>query len=451
MRFSPAAGYALAALLALTGSAGAQVSVPPLKFNERTLPNGLRVVTLRDNTSPTVSIHVLYNVGGMNDPDGRSGFAHMFEHMMFKSTRNMPNEKLDRLTEDVGGWNNASTREDFTNYFEVVPSNHLEVLLWAEADRMVNLNVDERNFSSEREVVKEEYRQSVLAQPYGRLFYTLLNERNYLAHPYRRGVIGNLEELSAAKPEDAKTFYERYYRPDRAHLIVVGDFEQTQLDEWVDKYFGPIERPRADVAEKRPSEPARTAERRYKEFGANVPFPAAVLSFLAPPSDSPDVAALTLAAAVMSGGESSRLYESLVRNQQVAQEASFDFDLRVDGGLLNFYAIASEGKTADQLEKALDAEIGKMRSKPVSASELSKAKNQLISRELGLRETNDGKAIALEQAIAYRGSAVAVNEYFRRLQAVTPSDIMRVMRKYCAVDKRVVIHYSQGGTDGNAK
>ena len=147
----------------------AQVKVAPLNIKERTLANGLKVVSVQDNSSPTVAIHVWYNVGGKNDPQGKSGFAHMFEHMMFKSTKNMPNEKMDRLTEDVGGFNNASTWDDFTNYYEVVPSNYLETLLWAEAERMANLNVDDKNFASERDVVKEEFRQSVLAQPYGQL------------------------------------------------------------------------------------------------------------------------------------------------------------------------------------------------------------------------------------------------------------------------------------------
>jgi zinc protease len=151
----------------------AQVKVAPLNIKERTLANGLRVVSVQDNTNPTVSIHVWYDVGGKNDPPGRSGFAHLFEHMMFKATANMPNEKMDRLTEDVGGFNNASTWPDYTNYYEVVPSNHLETLLWAEGDRMVNLNVDETNFLSERKVVQEEYRQSVLDPPYGRLYWYL--------------------------------------------------------------------------------------------------------------------------------------------------------------------------------------------------------------------------------------------------------------------------------------
>lgn len=186
----------LVAMLASTAVV-AQLNVPPINIKERTLSNGLRVVSVEDNSNPTVSIHVWYDVGGKNDPPGRSGFADMFEHMMFKATKNMPNEKMDRLTEDVGGFNNASTWPDFTNYYEVVPSNYLEPLLWAESDRMVNLNVDEKNFASEREVVKEEYRQGVLAPPYGKLYW-LLDDLTFQKHPYNRGVIGNLDELSSA-------------------------------------------------------------------------------------------------------------------------------------------------------------------------------------------------------------------------------------------------------------
>ncbi len=170
MRMFSKSTAALLVFFCLTLAALAQVTVKPMDIKQRTLRNGMKVVSMQNNSSPTVAIHVWYDVGGKNDPEGRSGFAHMFEHMMFKSTKNMPNEKMDRLTEDVGGFNNASTWDDFTNYYEVVPSNHLEVLLWAEAERMQNLNVDETNFASERDVVKEEFRQGVLANPYGRFY-----------------------------------------------------------------------------------------------------------------------------------------------------------------------------------------------------------------------------------------------------------------------------------------
>ncbi|HYP51307.1 MAG TPA: pitrilysin family protein, partial [Pyrinomonadaceae bacterium] len=284
-----------------------QVKIAPLVIRERTLANGLKVVSVQDNSSPTVAIHVWYNVGSKDDPQGRSGFAHMFEHMMFKSTKNMPNEKMDRLTEDVGGFNNASTWDDFTNYYEVVPSNHLEALLWAESDRMINLNVDDANFGSEREVVKEEFRQRILANPYGMLFGQYLEKLSYTAHPYKRPGIGNLDELNAATPADAREFYQMFYRPDNAYLIVVGDFNQRQFDAWTDKYFGRIKRPAGAVPRVTAVEPERTEEKRYMQTAKNVPFPAVAITYLAPPSKSPDIPALRVAELILSGGESSRL------------------------------------------------------------------------------------------------------------------------------------------------
>ncbi len=429
-------------VICLTGLGFGQIKVAPLDIKERTLSNGLRVVSLRDTTSPTVAIHVWYDVGGKNDPKGRSGFAHMFEHMMFKSSKNMPNEKMDRLTEDVGGYNNASTHDDFTNYYETVPSNYLETLLWAEAERMQNLNVDETNFASERDVVKEEYRQSVLAQPYGQL-YEYLSSLSYMKHPYKRGVIGNLDELNSATVKDAQEFHKLYYRPDNAVLIVVGDFDQKQFDTWTDKYFGAIPQPKSTIPRVTETESPWTKERRFEESAPIVPFPATGVVYLAPPSNSPDMAALELAEVILSGGESSRLNETIVRTLQIAQEASFNVDTKLDGGLLFFLGIASEGHNSAEMEKAWYAELKKMQDTPVSARELEKAKNQLITLTLQRRENSDGRAIAIENAIAYQGDPRAVNKDIAELNAVTAADIQRVMKKYFNDNNRVVIFYNQ--------
>ena len=422
----------------------AQVKVAPLNIKERTLPNGLKVVSLQDNSSPTVAIHVWYNVGGKNDPQGKSGFAHMFEHMMFKSTKNMPNEKMDRLTEDVGGFNNASTWDDFTNYYEVVPSNYLETLLWAEAERMANLNVDDTNFASERDVVKEEYRQSVLAQPYGQ-FNEYIGHLSYTVHPYKRGVIGNLDQLNAATSADARAFHSLYYRPDNAYLIVVGDFDEKQFEAWTDKYLGKVAKPSSTIPRVTEVEPVKTKEMRYEKTAPNVPFPAVSISYLGPRSDSSDLPALRVADTILSGGESSRLYQSLVYKQQIASEASFNLDIKVDVGLLGFIAIASEGKTAPELEKALLAELKLIQDKGVTANELAKAKNQLIARAIRGREDNDSKAIAIERAIAYQHDPKAVNTSIQALQAVTAADVLRVMKKYFNDNNRTVIYYTNEG------
>jgi len=418
----------------------AQTRLPRLNYRERTLANGLKVYSALDHSSPTVALQVWYHVGAKDDPEGRSGFAHLFEHMMFKSTKHMKSEMMDRLTEDVGGFNNAFTQDDVTVYHEVVPSNYLETLIWAEADRLASLNVDEANFKSERDVVKEEFRQRILAPPYGKLEY-LLEQKSFTKHPYRRPVIGNIAELDAASLADVRAFHATFYRPDNATLIVVGDFDQKQLDEWVDKYFGPIPKPNLPLPRVMVKEPERTAERRSTEYGQNVPLPAVAVSYLIPPKASPDADPLRVAEAILSAGESSRLYQALVYEQQVAQSAAANTDLREDAGLFICQVILASGKQPAEGERALRAEIKKMQARPVSPAELEKAKNQLVTNQLRERETNQGKALALGEAAVLLGDPNHVNTDIERLQAVTAADVQRVMRRYFSEKNAVVIDY----------
>jgi zinc protease len=418
----------------------AQTKIAPLDIKQRTLKNGLKIVSLMDNSSPSVTVQVWFDVGSKNDPNGRNGFAHLFEHLMFKSTKNLKSEQFDRLTEDVGGNNNAFTSDDVTAYHEVVPSNYLETILWAEAERLSNLNVDEANFLSERKVVQEEFRQGVLAEPYGR-FQEAIQTLSYTTHPYKRTTIGTIEDLEAATVADAQNFHKTYYRPDNATLIVVGDFEQKQLDVWVDKYFNRIEKPGGTIPRVTASEPARTAEKRQTVKAPNVPLPAVAITYLAPDSKSKDLVALKIAQAILSGGESSRLYQELVYKQQIAQEASFSVDERVDKGLLNFTAIMASGKTPEMGEKSLLAELKKIQNAPVSAKELEKAKNSIVANALRGLETNRGKAFAIGSGVIYDNDPNAVNTEIKQLQAVTAADVQRVMKQYFADNNRVVIYY----------
>jgi zinc protease len=279
--------------------------MPQIQFTDRTLANGLRVISAPDHRSPTVAIQVWYHVGSKDDPNHRSGFAHLFEHMMFKSTKNMKSEMMDRLTEDVGGFNNAFTADDMTVYFEVVPSNYLETLIWAEADRLSGLKIDDANFKSERDVVKEEFRESVLSPPYGRFEY-LLQQKSFVDHPYKRPGIGSIEDLEAASLEDVQRFHATYYRPDNATLVVVGDFDPKQLDSWVDKYFGPIQKPNQPLPRVATKEPARKGEMRFTEYGIN-DLPSVGLTYLTPERSHPDYEALEIAQAILGVGASSRL------------------------------------------------------------------------------------------------------------------------------------------------
>jgi zinc protease len=418
----------------------AQVSMPRIKFQERTLPNGMRVLSAVDHSSPTVAIQVWYHVGSKDDPEHRSGFAHLFEHIMFKATKNMKSEMMDRLTEDVGGFNNAFTNPDVTVYYEVVPSNYLETLLWAEGERLSGLTVDEPNFKSERSVVQEEFRQGVLAPPYGMLEY-LIEQQSFVVHPYKRSTIGSIEDLDAASLENVRAFHATYYRPDNATLVVVGDFEPKQFDAWVDKYFGVVAKPALPLPRVTVKEPERTAERRITHYASNVPLPAIAFTYLTPPEKSPDAEPLKVAATILAQGESSRLYQSLIYNQQVAQSADATPDLREDAGVFYFNVVVAGGKKPEESERALLAEIKKLQDAPVSAAELDKAKNQLVTNELRQRETSNGKALALGSAAVLLGDPNRVNTDLTKLQAVTAADVQRVMKKYFTDANRLVIYY----------
>jgi zinc protease len=430
----------LAAIVLAAAASAAQTKMPQMVFRDRTLKNGLRVLSVVDKSSPTVAINVWYHVGSKDDPDGRSGFAHLFEHIMFKSTKNMKAEMMDRLTEDVGGQNNAFTQDDVTVYFETVPSNYLETLLWAEAERLASLTVDEENFKSERAVVQEEFRQSVLAPPNGRLFYAL-DQKSFSAHPYKRPTIGSIEDLDAATIDDVIKFHNTYYRPDNATLIVVGDFDPKQLDAWVDKYFAAIPKPNLSLPRVQVKEPERAGEKRFMEYAPNVPLKGVAFTYLVPPEKSEDAAALEMAAAVLSRGRSSRLYQSLVYEQQIAASASARADLREDAGIFQVLSFVANGKKPEDVEATLKAEIKKLQDVPVSAAELEKAKNQLVTSELRNRETALGKSQALGDAAVLLGDPNRVNTDLPKLLAVTAADIQRVARKYLTDNNRYVFYY----------
>lgn len=428
--------------LATLPLAAADLAVAPIAFKQRTLANGLQVIQIEDHTSPTVAVQVWYHVGSKNDPAGRSGFAHLFEHLMFKSTKNLKAEQFDRLTEDVGGHNNASTNDDYTNYFEAVPSNHLERLLWAEAERMANLNVDEANFKSERAVVEEELRQRVLATPYGRLFNAVPKDA-YLVHPYKRPGIGSIEELEAASLADVIAFHQTFYRPDFATLIVAGDFVPAELDRWVDAYFAPLQKPKTAIPQVKEVEPDWNKDRRYDEHGPNVPLPAVVLAWLAPPAKNKDSVALEVAAALLANGESSRLHQALVYRQQIAQSANFSAGDSVDKGLLYAFAIVASGHQPDEVEKALLAEIGNAVTQPIAPAELDKVKTKLLTQTLSQRQTAEGKAFAIGSALLIKGDGATANTDLAALQKVSAADVQRVLKKYVLDAHHVTIDYTQ--------
>lgn len=416
------------------------IGVPPMEFKHFTLPNGLEVYTVEDHATPIVAVQVWYHVGSKDDPPGRSGFAHMFEHMMFKGNANLTSDAFDNLTENIGGVNNAYTADDVTVYLETVPSNYLHPIIWAEAERMSSLALNDANFASERDVVKEEYRQRVRANPYGE-FYLDIEKKSFAVHPYKRPGIGNIDELDASKLPEIKTFHSTFYRPDNAVVVIVGDFKHEEAEEWVRKYFGAIPKPLKPIPRVTAKEPPRKADKRETSYSPRAPLPAIAVTYLAPSIRSDDGPALSLLGEILAGGESSRLYQSMVYQQQVAQSVACDADLREDLGLIAFRLILASGKPVADAEKSLNNEIEKILKDGVTQAELDKAKTRFLTGKLLERETVNGKANALGQAVVMYGDASRVNTDLAKLQAVTTDQIKEVTNKYITGQKKVVLEY----------
>jgi zinc protease len=421
-------------------STAPEIKVSPITVQHTTLPNGLQIYSVEDHSSPTVAVQVWYHVGSKDDPNQRSGFAHLFEHLMFKGNEHLSPDTFEQLTENIGGENNAFTEPDVTVYHEVVPSNYLEPILWAEAERMSSLAINDENFKSERDVVKEEYRQRIAANPYGE-FSLAIDQKSFAVHPYKRPTIGNIAELDASQLPEVKGFHSTFYRPDNATLIVVGDFKPSDLEKWTKKYFGAVARPTTKIPRVTATEPARKEDRREVLSSAKAPLPAFALTYLAPSVRSADEPALELADEILSGGQSSRLYQSLVYEQEVAQQASFDADLREDLGLLTFRVIVAGGKTVPEAEKSLNEQIEKVLKNGVTEAELEKAKNRFLTGKFMERETNNGKASALGEAVVMYHDPDHINTDLAKYQAVTAKQVKDVLNKYLNGKKKVLIEF----------
>ncbi len=440
-------GASLLALTALAGAASAQtvsapISVPPLDYTHRELANGLDVYAMPDATAGTVTVTLWYDVGGKDDPEGRSGFAHLFEHILSRKTVNLPYGQISTLVENAGGSRNASTGQDFTNYYETVPPQYLETMLWTHAERMARPVVDEAVFQAERSIVKEELRQRVLAPPYGRFQRFVIGDNAFDESIYRRSVIGSIEELDSAVIEDARAFHEAYYRPATATMIVSGNFDPAQLDRWVDQYFADIPNPARPVPVfARPVETPRTSPRTVDAYAPNVPLPAVGIIYPGVAANHADSAALDVMQGILSRGESSRLYQALVYDTQLASNAGFGVGSNEEDGSITVSATVARGKAIADVEAALNAELARMRDEPVTAAELAEAKTEIVAGALRQRETASGRAFILGQAIVSENNPRAPDENLVAVQAVTAADVQRVARTYLNDQARVSLRY----------
>ena len=421
--------FILAALPIAAQNLPADARPPKLNFTTHTLANGLKVILLEEHSVPVINLQMWYHVGSKDEHPGHTGFAHLFEHLMFKGSAHVGPDEHSRIIEAMGGYDNAETNDDSTDFFETFPSNDLETVLWLEADRMGSLNVDQANFTSEREVVKEERRLRVENEPYGYLEEDL-RAAAFTTHPYHHVPIGSMEDLDKATLADVRAFFQTYYRPNNATLVVVGDFSSDQALAWTHKYFDGIPPPAGPIPRNIPPEPPQTEERTVKKSYSNTPLPAVVIGYKMPARYAPDAYPLELASDILAGGESSRLYQELVYKQQIAVQAAGFGDFSEDPNLFWAYAIMGQGHPADEGEKAIVNVLDELKAQPVEAEELQKAKNQEIAADVLGRDSDEDKAVALENAAVIGNDPNLVNTEIDRYLAATPADIQRVAKEY---------------------
>ena len=424
-----AAAFFLAFLQA--GQLAAEVKLPHTAVTKVLLPNGLEALLVEEHEAPVVSVEVWYHVGSKDELPGRTGFAHLFEHLMFQGTKNIAPEMFSDYIVRSGGLDNAYTTEDATVFWETVPSTYLPVALWLEADRMRNLQITDSIFKTEREVVKEERRQRFDNQPYGTVVETLY-EHAFTVHPYRHMTIGSMEDLDHASLADIRAFYDTYYVPNNATLVVVGDFEKANAQSLIQDDFRPLERgavPLDRASRKIPVEPPQTAERVVK-LTENVALPALVEGYHMPADGLPDAYPLRLASKILSEGESSRIYRRLVYDKQIAVQAQSSGNFTEDPNLFFVFAVMNDGHTPAEGEAEVEAELDRLKTQPVPAQELDKAKHQVLRDFILSRQSNQSRGEELGYAAVILKDPDLLDAELDRFLSVTPADIQRVAKKY---------------------
>lgn len=468
-----------------------------VEFVEYDLDNGMHVILHQDQSTPVVAVTLMYHVGSKNENVGRTGFAHFFEHLMFEGTQNIPRHEYDKYVERAGGTLNANTSQDRTFYYELLPSNQLEMGLWLESERLLHAKVDQVGIETQREVVKEEKRQRVDNQPYG-TFMENIFKRVYSKHPYRWVPIGSMEDLDAAQEEDYVNFYRTFYVPHNVTLSIAGDIDIEQSKIWIDNYFGTI--PNGDklnvYRDKEFLDLAHFAKKYNKEVGAiaqsknfvgdwnnlstedfikkyfknisskphpiprpdvkegllnkeikdtiydNIQLPAIIMAYKTPELNHKDHYAVEMLAMLLSQGNSSRFNKSIVEKQRLAMMAvAFPFPLEDEGIALSF-ALANVGVDLKDLQEALDKEIEIVQQNLISDEELQKLKNQIESDFISSNSTMAGIAEQLAQYyIYYQGNTNLINTEIQKYLSVTKEDIKRVANKYFANNNRVILYY----------
>jgi zinc protease len=424
--------------------------LPPIKHTEYKLKNGLRVIMHQDPSTPIVAVNLWYHVGSKNEIPGRTGFAHLFEHMMFQGSKNYNADYFTPLQE-AGANINGTTNSDRTNYYEVLPSNFLELALFMEADRMGGLldamTLDKLN--NQRDVVKNERRQRVDNQPYGTAGERIGEIMFPKGHPYNWSVIGSLDDLSAASLEDVKNFFRQYYVPNNASLVIAGDFDEKQARGWVEKYFGPIAKG-ADITRPNPAMPKLEKETRVS-VEDNVPLPRLYMVWHSVRQGDKDEPALDILGSILSSGRGSRLQSNLVYDKELVQMIGAGNGTREVAGTFQVSATARQGKTLEEIEKEINVELERIKQTPPTADEIARALNQIESGTIFGLQTVLGKADSLNSNAVFFGKPDLFQKQLDDYRRVTPADVQRVAKQYLT-DNRLIMSYvpRKAGAETNA-
>ena len=419
--------------------------IPKIEFEKYTLANGLEVILSQDHRLPIVTANLWYHVGPANEAAGRTGFAHLFEHLMFQGSKHTPHDSHFQMLEAAGATGiNGTTDYDRTNYFETVPANRLELALWIESDRMGYLldAIDQKEFANQQDVVRNERRQSVENRPYGNAEEELVHMLYPQNHPYYANVIGSHADIQAAKLEDAREFFKRYYAPNNASLAIVGDFDPAATKKLVEKYFGPLKRGAA-VPAINVQTPKITMERR-KVVPDRIELPRVYMAWLTPSIFKPGDAEAIIAGDILGGGRASRLYQKLVYEKQIAQNVQAYQQSLLLGSQFQIDATARPGHTAEELEQAINEELELLRTRPVEQREIEQARNTIETQTIGRLENLNGVANMLNEYNHYLKTPDYLQKDLERLRAVTPASLMAFAREQLQPSARAVVYAVKG-------
>ncbi|MBP4140640.1 insulinase family protein [Flavobacterium sp. I-SCBP12n] len=426
---------ALGALFMLGGVASAQ----KVAFEEYNLDNGLHVILHNDPSAPTVITSVMYHVGAKDENPERTGFAHFFEHLLFEGTENIKRGEWFKIVTSNGGVNNANTTDDRTYYYEVFPSNNLELGLWMEAERMLHPIINQIGVNTQNEVVKEEKRLRVDNQPYGN-FLAEVKKNIFKKHPYRWATIGSMAHLDAATLEEFQAFNKKFYVPNNAVLVVAGDFKKEQAKEWIQKYFGPIKKGAAIKRETFVEDPiTETIKAKFED--ANIQIPAIVAAYRTPSMKTRDARVLDMISSILTDGKSSRLYKKIVDDKKMALQIGAFSNSQEDYGSYIIYGLPQAPNTAADILAEIDSEVVNLQTELISEKDLQKLKNKFENQYVNSNSTIDGIADNLATYYLLYGDVNLINTENDIYQSVTREEIRDIAKKYLNPNQRLVLDY----------